>query len=56
MEVILSLKKKTTSKRLSEYNRIIKENDEIYHNVAKSFGMPDCAFWILYMLREEKLV
>lgn len=48
------MEKKNTNKRLSEYNRIIKKNDELYHNMAKNFGMPDCAFWILYMLREEK--
>ena len=45
--------KKNTGKRLSEYNSIIKETDELYRGVAKALGLPDCAFWILYVLREE---
>ncbi len=36
---------------LSEYNEIIKENDELYRHLAKSFRMPECTFWILYSLR-----
>ena len=35
-----------------EYNRIFRENDEIYREIAKMMGMSDSAFWILYMLRE----
>ncbi len=38
-------------KRLSEFNGIVKENDEIYRNAAKAVGLPDCALWILYYLR-----
>ena len=37
---------------LSKLNNILKENDEIYRNVAKNSGLPDCAFWILYTLRD----
>lgn len=48
------MKKKNTGKRLAEYNSIIKENDELYHKAARNFGMSDCAFWIMYILREEK--
>lgn len=40
-------------KRLIEYNSIFKENDELYHEVAKALGLSDCSFWILYSLREE---
>lgn len=40
-------------KRLIEYNSIFKENDELYHEVAKTLGLSDCVFWILYSLREE---
>ena len=39
--------------RLSEYNGIFKEADEVYHNIAKTLGLSDCAFWILYCLRTE---
>lgn len=28
--------------------------DEIYRAVAKSFGLSDCAFWILYYIRQSK--
>ena len=42
-------------KKLLEYNSIIKENDRLYHEAAKTFGLPDCAFWILYVLRESDI-
>ena len=37
---------------LHEYNSIIKENDDIYRALSRSFGLSDCTFWILYSLRE----
>lgn len=37
---------------LIEYNGLYKENDELYRNAARVFGLSDCAFWILYSLRE----
>lgn len=40
-------------KKLFEYNGIVKENNEIYRQVAKMFGMSDGVFWILYILREQ---
>lgn len=39
--------------RLSEYNNIIKENDNLYRNLAKKLGLSECSFWILYTLRFE---
>ena len=45
---------KSINKNLLEYNSIIKENEEIYHKIAKKFGLSDCAFWILYTICEEK--
>lgn len=39
-------------KRLAEYNSIIKEHEDLYRQMAKRFGMSECAFWILYSLRE----
>lgn len=45
---------KNPEKILSQYNSIFKENDEIYRSAAKMLGLPDCAFWILYSLRESK--
>ncbi len=38
---------------LKQYNAIIKENDDIYRDIARKFGLSECAFWILYYLRAE---
>ncbi len=37
---------------LAQYNSIFRESDQIYRTAAKSFGLSDYAFWILYSLRE----
>ena len=37
---------------LAVYNELYKEQDELYRTVARSFGLSDCAFWVLYALRE----
>lgn len=42
------------SKLLSDYNGIIKENDQLYRKVTKTLGLSDSAFWILYALRETE--
>lgn len=46
---------KKVSQSLLQYNALIRETDELYHNVAKNLRLPDCAFWILYSLRESEL-
>lgn len=38
---------------LTQYNTLYKENDEIYRIAAKTLGLSECAFWILYALRQE---
>lgn len=40
---------------LWEYNNILKENDNIYRDLAKRLGLSVCQFWILYTLRTESL-
>ena len=40
-----------TESLLSEYNSIIKENEDIYRDLARKMGRSECGFWILYMLR-----
>lgn len=40
--------------RLSEYNNILKENDNIYRSLARKTGLSECSFWILYILRSER--
>ena len=39
---------------LAVYNELYKEQDELYRAVARSFGLSDCAFWVLYALREAE--
>ena len=33
-----------------EYSRLYKEEDNLYHRLAKHFGLSDSAFWIIYTL------
>lgn len=40
---------------LWEYNNILKENDNIYRDLARDLGLSVCQFWILYTLRTESL-
>ena len=40
---------------LIRYNHIFKDTDEVYHRFANAFGLSNCAFWILYLLRETDL-
>lgn len=42
------------SEALSEFNRMYKEMDAIYHGLALTFGISDSMFWILYILSESK--
>ncbi|MCI8589336.1 MAG: winged helix DNA-binding protein [Clostridiales bacterium] len=42
-----------TYARLLAYNSLLKEMDDIYRHIAKSFGISSCALWILYTLRVE---
>ncbi len=47
------MKRKHTENRLLEYNHIMKENDNVYREIAKTMGLPESSFWILYMLRTD---
>ena len=48
--------KNNSSKRMIEFNEVMKENNDLYSNLAKKFKMSDCMLWILYILREENKV
>ncbi len=39
---------------LAQYNSIIKENEDIYRELARSLGLSECSFWILYTLRTKE--
>lgn len=42
------------NEQMVEFNRIYKMIDDIYHSYAKSCGLADTAFWILYTVWENK--
>lgn len=42
-----------TLKHLKMYNQIYKEADIVYHKYAKSCGLSDMGFWILYSMAES---
>ena len=44
----------TAKKVLATFNTTINGSEEIYRTVAKSFGLSDCAFWILYCIRQSE--
>lgn len=48
----MTMEQNGMGRKLSEYNGIWKENEEIYRVAAKRLGLPEGAFWILYTLRE----
>lgn len=39
---------------LRRFNNLYMAMDEIYHSLARHYGFSDCAFWILYSLRERE--
>ncbi len=43
-------------KLLIAYNSLYKEMDQIYHSLARYYGLSDCAFWLLYTIRESDSV
>ena len=44
----------TSKEVLAIFNATINASEEIYQDVAKSFGLSDCAFWILYCIRQSE--
>lgn len=42
-----------TFNSLKTFNQISKEKDIVYHNYAKSCGLSDMAYWILYSIAES---
>ena len=44
----------TSKEVLAIFNATINGSEEIYRAVAKSFGLSDCAFWILYCIRQSE--
>ncbi len=44
---------KPTKSNLFLYNELVKELDQLYHDAAKRLHLSDCAFWILYCLRDS---
>ena len=40
--------------QLHTYNAIYKETDALYSELARRSGLSDCAFWLLYSLRDTE--
>ncbi|MEA5015285.1 MAG: MarR family transcriptional regulator [Candidatus Limiplasma sp.] len=38
--------------QLREFNAIHKETDAVYSEMARKSGLSDCAFWLMYSIRE----
>ena len=43
-----------TRMQLHIYNAIYKETDAVYSGFAKRSGLSDCAFWLLYSIRDSE--
>ncbi|MCM1179744.1 MAG: MarR family transcriptional regulator [Clostridium sp.] len=43
----------TVKKQMIEMNQLCNETDEIYHNIARSYGLTDSIYWILYILYND---
>lgn len=37
---------------LARFNGLYKELDDVYHSLARHYGLSDCALWVLYVIRE----
>ena len=44
----------TAKEVIAAFNAAINGSEEIYRAVAKLFGLSDCAFWILYYIRQSE--
>ena len=43
-----------TTVLIQEFNQLLKKMDSIYCKLAKSSGLSDTAFWIIYTIKNEK--
>ena len=43
-----------SSKLIKEFNQLLKKMDNVYDKLAKSSGISDTAFWIIYTIKNEK--
>ena len=43
-----------TTVLIQEFNQLLKKMDNIYCKLAKSSGLSDTAFWIIYTIKNEK--
>lgn len=40
--------------QMAEYNQLLKNMDDLYHNAARKCGLSDSAFWVLYSIKESE--
>lgn len=43
-----------SSNLIKEFNQLLKKMDNVYDKLAKSSGISDTAFWIIYTIKNEK--
>lgn len=43
-----------TTTLIQEFNQLLKKMDSVYNKLAKSSGLSDTAFWIIYTIKNEK--
>lgn len=48
------MEKQDSYKLLARFNSLYKEMDDVYHSLARHFGLSDCALWILYTMKETQ--
>lgn len=48
------MREEKTAKYLEEYNSLVKKEEGVYRDAIKALEMSECAFWILYILYEQK--
>lgn len=46
------MKKQDPHQLLLQFNSLYKALDDVYHSLARHYGLSDCAFWILYIIKE----
>lgn len=46
--------KEDIHKQVEAYQSLFKEINRLYRNIAKAYGLSECAFWVLYTLRTDR--
>ena len=50
--MVMQMTHEEIRQQLREFNNILKETNAAYSELAKQNGLSDCAFWLMYSIRE----